>query len=239
MARQLTQSSSQYLEYGSAIVSAPPFSFACWFYRDSVNYQELFGLGSTAINNWHGLLLYGTTGTGLRAYSRGAGSTHAEASPASPTAGAIHHACGVWAATNDRRVYLDGGNKATDAGNQSPTVDVTSIGRLVVNGSGYYYADGWIAEAALWNVALTDDDVASLAKGFSPLLICCGSLVAYWPLGGLNGRHDRDHFGQYSLTAYNVPTWADHPPVIYPCGPHVAAPSTTRVPWHLFGGAAA
>ena len=83
-----------------------------------------------------------------------------------------------------------------------------------------------IAALLGWDAALTDDEVAALAAGHSPLLIRPASLVAYWPLGGLSGDHDRDIVGGYDLTAYNSPTWADHPPVIYPSGGRVVvAPS--------------
>jgi len=95
-----------------------------------------------------------------------------------------HHLCGVFAASDDRTAYLDGGNKGTDATDLSPDyVDLTAIGAFKDNTPGEY-CSGRIAEAAIWNVALTDAEVAILADGFSPLLVRPASLVAYWPLIG-------------------------------------------------------
>jgi hypothetical protein len=37
---------------------------------------------------------------------------------------------------------------------------------------------------ALWNIALSDADVASLALGIHPFLVHPSALVAYWPLMG-------------------------------------------------------
>ena len=44
------------------------------------------------------------------------------------------------------------------------------------------YCDGSLAEAAIWNAALSDAEVAALATGVSPLLVRPGSLVFYAPL---------------------------------------------------------
>jgi hypothetical protein len=77
---------------------------------------------------------------------------------------------------------------------------------------------GSIAEAAIWNVALTDAKVAILAAGFSPLFVDPQSLVAYWPLVR---DTDDDVVGGYDMTAYNTPTVASHPPkIFYPVSPH-------------------
>lgn len=43
---------------------------------------------------------------------------------------------------------------------------------------------GTLANHAWWNVALTDQEMAAMAKGVSPLSIRRGSLVAHWPLRG-------------------------------------------------------
>lgn len=43
---------------------------------------------------------------------------------------------------------------------------------------------GKIAEVALWNVALSDDEIALLSQGESPLNIRRADLIHYWPLDG-------------------------------------------------------
>lgn len=50
--------------------------------------------------------------------------------------------------------------------------------------------EGDISEVGYWNVALTDADVAVLAKGVSPLLVRPEGLVAYWSLAAIKGKGD-------------------------------------------------
>jgi hypothetical protein len=93
-----------------------------------------------------------------------------------------HHACVVFSATNSRSVYLDGGGKATETTETgNPIVDRTGIG-VVYRNTPAAYTDGRIAEAGIWNVALTDAEVAALANGVSPALIQPQSLKLYSPL---------------------------------------------------------
>jgi hypothetical protein len=134
-----------------------------------------------------------------------------------------HHACGVFAGQTSRSVYLDA------AGKQTGTVDVPlsdyNVTNIGVLGSGAIlgnYWDGDLAHAAIWNVALTDAEVASLAIGFSPLFVRPQNLLAYWPLL----RSDNDIVGGYHMTAFNGPTWIDQPPIIMPAAPFISFPTT-------------
>jgi hypothetical protein len=65
---------------------------------------------------------------------------------------------------------------------------------------------GLIAEVGIWNVALTDDEVLALAKGFTPDQIRPQSLIAYLPLV----RTNQDIKGNAWTTAGTL-TAADHP----------------------------
>jgi len=69
-----------------------------------------------------------------------------------------------------------------------------------------------LAEAGLWDAALTDAEVAILGVGYSPLFVRPQSLVAYWPLV----RDAKDRVGGYDLTAGGGPVVAAHPRIIYP-----------------------
>jgi hypothetical protein len=68
--------------------------------------------------------------------------------------------------------------------------------------------EGRIAEAAIWNVALSADDAASLAAGASPLTIRRDALVGYWPLRDADG--DISAVNAYTMTPTNSPTYGDH-----------------------------
>src|ERR1700741_5384202 len=95
-------------------------------------------------------------------------------------------ACGVWSASKSRSAYFNGGGKATNSATQTPSgINATAIGAFLDTSPDRYHA-GMVAEAAIWNVALTDAEVAVLAAAISPLAVRPGSLVAYWPLIGNN-----------------------------------------------------
>jgi hypothetical protein len=163
----------------------------------------------------------------VRAVSKdvGAGFQFA-ASTADWTVNAWHHIAGVWTATNSRAAFLNGGNKGTDIVDVTPVnLNVTSIGR-VGDSTPVDYMDGRIAEVGIWDVALTDAEIAILAAGFSPLFIRPQNLVAYWPL---IRDEDQDRVGGYGFTAYNTPTIGVHPPVIMPSAIHLAYLTGRRI----------
>jgi hypothetical protein len=80
---------------------------------------------------------------------------------------------------------------------------------------GAFWAGG-IAEAAIWSVALTADEVASLASGAAPFMIRPASLVLYAPLIGREAATEWDYFGP-SITLNNSPAiGTDHPRIYRP-----------------------
>jgi len=231
MARLFDDASNEYLEVGSVPDDAAPLTLACWFNCDdnSGNYYSLMGIGDVAAANYFWLLLEGSpTGQQVRAQIAAASAGVAETST-TWTLNTWEHAAAVFTSNVLRAAFLDGGGKGTNTTDLTPSgLDNTTIGTLHMSSAYYYYMSGSVADAAVWNVALTDADVAMLALGLCPLLIRPDALVAYWPLGGIYGRHDNDLLGGYDMTAYNTPTWADHPTkLIYPNSgivmPHVAA----------------
>lgn len=227
MARSFSSGSSQRLYYAGSPVSAFPFSFVCWFYpTDATSNHALVGVSSTNQVANNTCLLYAlgaVAGDPVAAYCEGTpfGGARAD-STAGFTANAWHHAAAVFTSASSRTVYLNGGNSATNTTTQTPDFTATletNLGAWYSDTSNSYvlFASTRIAEAAVYNVALTASDVAALARGYSPICVRPADLVAYWPLGGHHGQHDNDHWKNgYDLTAVNSPTWADHPRVIYP-----------------------
>lgn len=210
MARSFNDASNQYLEVDSAVLTDEPITMACQFKSDdATTFQTLMSIADKDVNTkWHKLILRGDmTGDPIHAGSWD-GATSGFAITTWPYAAHVwHHACGVFAADNDRRVYIDGGSKGTNSNNVNViNLDTTAIGRLC-RSSGGQCMSGVIAEAAIWNVALTDDEVKSLSKGFTPLLVRPQNLVAYWPL---IRTPDIDKVGGYDLTAYNNPGVVAH-----------------------------
>jgi hypothetical protein len=185
MALLFDNSNTEYMIVLSAIRTSTPLSMACWFKSDDLTAGQ--SLMSIANNNsdvhYHALSIRGdAVGDRLRAATRSnIGYVYAQ-SAVPYSADTWHHACGVWASSSDRRVYLDGGNKGTNNSYRTPTgLNRTAVGVLCRQNK-FLYMSGHIAEAAIWSVALTDGEAAILAAGYSPLFVRPQSLVVYWPM---------------------------------------------------------
>lgn len=191
-----------------------PFSVACWFKVANVTADHcLIAITNTASTNYY-LALYarGTVAGDPIVAAAKAGTTSFSATSTSFAANTWQHACAVFNSDSDRRVYLNGGGKGTDATTKTMVgLDITSIGRIMAS-TPILPTNGTIAEVGMWNVGLTDADAASLAAGFSPLLVRPQGLVFYAPLSG----SVRDWKG-LSLTD-NSTTGGEHPRVFRSAG---------------------
>ncbi len=193
MARNFVAASVEFLR-GAAVVTAAPFTVSIWARcSDDVadDHAVWFTGRSNSNENFWGLRFNDTaSGHTIRYRVTDGLATNLE-TVATWTLNQWHHLCAVEAASNDRRLYLDGGNKVTDANSRSPDggINRTSIGRFDDNTPGVEM-EGDIAHVAVWNVALTDGEVATLAEGVSPLRVRRDSLIAYWPVGGQSPEAD-------------------------------------------------
>jgi hypothetical protein len=218
MAYRFQVASSQSLSALTAVISGPPFSVSCWFKLDSTSDS----MSLVSVSNFNSAFEYFRLayipGTGLAAHTQ-SGTPSLAVATASPSASAWHHAGGVWASSSSKACYLDGGNKGTDTTNMSPSgVDRTAIGALL-RSSNPAYSTGEIAEVAVWNAALSDEEIALLGKGFSPLCMPWRwpNLVLYQDLiRPLN----RLGIGP-TLTAAGSLTVVPHPRAIYPTNPAI------------------
>lgn len=223
---------SQYLKYAAPVDATPPFSMGCWFYCDDLTLDQDLVCQASEQSTWafHTLELRGgDAGDYLRAWTNPGGYA---ASTVGYSANTWQHALGVWAAVDDRRVYLAGGNKGTNSSSGAPeNIENTMIGAISVwSGAAVWtgaYLSGRQAEAAIWNATLDDVDALLLAAGVRPYMVKPGNLVAYWPMHV--AAMLKDLIGSYDMTAYNSPTTAEHPPILTLGGPlyveyEVAAP---------------
>jgi hypothetical protein len=209
----------------SAVVTSMPLTMAAWFYTDQLTTnQSIVTASSEDDNAFHGWWLQmrgGEFGDYVAARSYGGGSSRMATTSGGATINVWHHACAVFASDVSRSVYIDGGSKGTDTNSSSPLgVDNIGIGSIYYwTGSSNDFSSpmsGRIAEAAVWNAALTDDEVAVLAAGFSPLFVRPQSLVFYVPLV----RTVLDRVDNVGFTTYGTPTVAAHPPIIHPAQVH-------------------
>ena len=125
-----------------------------------------------------------------------------------------HHVLVVFNSTTDRRVYLDGANKGTDANtcNSAPGgAEDIGIGCRFPTGTPSLFFDGRLAEVAIWDVALSDANAVTLAGDNFASTVEAGNLLEYWHLKG--DANSDGGTGGHNLTAYNTPTFdaADHP----------------------------
>ena len=178
MARAFDDAASERLD----VAFAPSFAttFACWFNTDLANsVQYLMGATQGASTD------VSTNTFGLRTSGSNKIQAWTESQVAQTveyTVGVWNHACAVHAASNDRRAYLNGGNKATSTNDRGvSSIDLFTIGALGL-ATPTAFMSGSIAEAAVWDVALTDAEVAILGLGYSPLMVRPQNLTFYVPL---------------------------------------------------------
>jgi hypothetical protein len=82
-------------------------------------------------------------------------------------------------------------------------MDSTTIGYLKRSSAGDYIS-GSMAHPAIWNVALTGNEIKQLAQGLRPDSMRRPNLVAYWPL---NGNYREVVAGRAPTTLVGAPTF--------------------------------
>jgi hypothetical protein len=201
MARQFNSASSQYLELASAIVAGVPLTISCWFRPASAAASyNLVNIGDAGGANYFNVYANPTGAAatiGATSAGSASGSTGDKTAVTTATyaANRWYHACAVYVSSTSRAAYLDGGGKGTDVNTSLPTAMTQTDVGAYHTGTGVFGAfNGQVAEVAIWNVDLTDVEVAALAGAGGlggpaplaglPLLVRPASLVAYWPLRG-------------------------------------------------------
>jgi hypothetical protein len=206
--------SNDSLSIGTAIVTAYPWTWACWFLIDTTTgVKTLMAEGDLA-----GLANYWALAPSENALTffvqSTAGSDTAFIPSPTLSAGTWYHACAVGRATALIDLYLNGGNKASTVTARTPAgLDNTTLGVSRLS-SDLNWHDGRIAEACLWNVALSDAEVAEIADPLTdPRTVQGANLIAYWPLCG-DASPEPDEIGSNDLTV-NGAIKADHPPGVF------------------------
>ncbi len=205
---------SNYLSCASTPVSAIPLTLACWCNStDATANQRLIAIIDTTDGRDYFMIdLSGATaGDPIRAITASAGTTAIASTSTGYSINTWHSVAGVFASATDRRAFIDGGSKGTNITSLTPAgLDQLRLGvNLNTSEAPVSPLIGRLAEAAIWNVALTDDEVASHAKGVSPLKIRPQSLVFYSPLI----RDLFDYRAGLTITMNGAVAVADHPRV--------------------------
>jgi len=250
----LFNGSTQYAQVATPIVTAVPLTFAAWIYPTTVNtVGEIICIA--AADSVHYFTLRKNNAS-IEMVTRGA-QTRTATSGATLVANTWYHVCAVTSAIDSRAAYVNGGNKGTNSQTTTPTVTggQTSLARRGGTSATNYFP-GRIAEAAIWNAALTDAEVAALAIGIEPSFIRHANLVAYLPLlchsSAWNGTNESGNVidvkraGGWNISpaSPNGPTSAEHARIIYGSRSRAVKPPITYQPgWsgfcieQMFGGA--
>lgn len=209
MAFQFASASLHYMTTASAPATTIPITMACRFNAVAGAVDgALMSLNSTSGNFDRLVLLRNAAGTvGAQSVAATVATT---ANSGSFTAGAWQHAAGVFQAAN-KRAFANG----TGGTAETSSYSVTGLSQVIIsarrNSGGFgVFFNGNTAEHAIWNAALTDDEIAALAAGFTPDQIRPQSLVFYAPLV----RLIRDLRGGLAITPVNGPPSTFHPRVI-------------------------
>ncbi len=218
MARTFT--STDYFEADTAAVTAVPFTINAWFKASATNRGPICIVAKiTSSSDLFGLDL---DSGNVRAFTfSGAGFEGASDSVGYST-GVWEMGTGTWAGVADRRAFLNGGNKGTNTVSRTPTgLDRTSIGRFGDSTPLGSQQDVDVAEIAIWNIALSDAEVALLydaaPRAYSAFFVRPEALVHYWRClensitAGLT-----DVIGGLNLAQISSPAIADHVPLLQP-----------------------
>lgn len=196
----------------SAIVNIQPFTFVGWGRPTSntVNTGFVYIADNTATSKNVGLGYSGQqAGDPVRAIEINT-TVQLAATTTAFSVVVYSHAAATFETTSRRSAFINGGSKGTNTTllALATNLNTSAIG-FIPSSTPVSFFPGNVAEIAVWNVTLTDDEIASLAKGFSPRRIRPQSLVFYAPLI----REIQDLRKGLALTAVNSPTVSAHPRV--------------------------
>lgn len=192
----------------STPVTGAPLTIACWFNQTTSAGQLLVSIGVNGGVDRFQIFTNGPITQAVAATSIQGGTSAQSVFAGVPTAGQWHHAAGVFDSSTSRTAYWNG-----SAGTPNTTAATPSGVNSIVIGARYNttlgaYFGGALAEVAIWNVALTADEIAAHAAGVSADQIRPGSLVYYPDLI----RDVRDLRGGRAISELGTgTTFFDHP----------------------------
>ena len=205
---------NQYLSCAAPITGLVyPYTFACHFKPDNITDFGVMVQISPANGAYWGLLNAGSIAGDpvIANHSQQSAAGGGARSTAGYTANDFFHACGIFESTSLKKAYLNGANEGTNTvaiTNETAATELL-IGARRNNGAVGTYYGGLIAEVGIWNVALTQPEIASLADGMTCDKVRPQSLVFYAPLV----RDLIDVKGGLTITNNNGATVANHPRV--------------------------
>lgn len=190
---------AQWMSVGSAPVTNIPLSLSARFRKTGTAVKN--GLFLRQASNVLAGFYFGTGQTVRGYFQRGA---IADWSLGTYTTGQDTHVCITASTTTSRAGYLAGGSAVTN----TTAVTLTNMTALHIGAfEGTSTFDGDMSEIAMWNEALTQSEVATLAKGAAAYLVRPHALRFYAPMI----RDLTDIRGGLAITNTNSATVTTHP----------------------------
>jgi hypothetical protein len=211
MARSFS-GTSQDLNLGTAaaLQLTGDFTFACFLRTSSTATSFLMGCYdvSSPFTGW-GISINPVGNVGKCRYWSSGTATWRVANTACNDGNWNHYAVSITGSggTHYRNGATDGTFAHTAPGSYSGTK------RIAAQSNGGSPFAGDLAAIGVWNVGLTADEIASLAKGVPPDAVRPANLVEYWPLYGRNSP-EQGLISGISGTLTGSPTVAEHPPMM-------------------------
>jgi len=207
MAYDFTAASSQHLSTAAAPANGHPMTLAVWSITNTTApiANRLFAV-SASNGDRHQLA---RNGNQIQCNSIGTSGAGTASANGKIVANTWFHLCGTFISSTSRKLFFNGAEEATNATNcgSQATFDRVLMGAAGSPLSLYY--QGTLAECGVWNVELTQPEIASLAKGMTCDKVRPQSLVFYAPLV----RDLVDAKGGLTITNNNTATVANHPRV--------------------------
>jgi len=205
--------SSDYVSLGTStgLVPASHVTVAAFVKSSSLSgdHAILQRWGAGADSNW--IYLLETTGTNVLFAIREVTSSYGIATGTTAlSTGSWIHLAGTYDGSNVK-AWINGTADATaplTGGLNTSSNIATEIGR---ESDATKYFSGTIAEACVFNAALSSAQLKGLAAGANPFLVAPGTVIGYWPLWG--NSPEPDYSGNRRSGTVTGTTIVDHAPV--------------------------
>lgn len=201
----------------TGLPTAWPVTLASWVNMNSADLGTMICVGDDNTANNYIIIGADVSASDVTFFARknGGGSEQGVSGTTPFSTGIWHHVVGVFRGDTDTEVYVNGisdGTSGTSATFPSG-LDLYSVGHLRNNSISSSKLDGIVAETAVWDVALSDAEIISLANGLSPQGVRHDAIKFHAPLWGDSSPEIDLSVNDNKLTLVSAPPKADHAPV--------------------------